>query len=102
MFSRVCGFRVRVRDTYRTSRIFAYECGSVTELTKVPDIVARAYKTHRTYERVQNMLYPYPGYCGTGRTEPTELPGADPFESLPDVPGVVARAYRTYRSSGQV
>ena len=48
MFCRVCGFRVRVRESYRT---------------------------HRSSGRVQKMLYPYPGYCGTGRTELTEVPG---------------------------
>ena len=75
MFCRVCGFRVRVWESYRTSRSFGNGYGSVTELTEVPGIVARAYRTHRSSGRVQNMLYPYPGYCGTGCTELTEVPG---------------------------
>ena len=75
MFCRVCGFRVRVWESYRTSRSFGYGYGSVTELTEVPGIAARAYRTQRSCGRVQKMLYPYPGYSGTGRTELTELPG---------------------------
>ena len=74
MFCRVCGFRVKVWESYRTSRSFGYGYGSVTELAEVPCIVARAYRTHRSSGRVQKMLYPYPGYCCTGRTELTELP----------------------------
>ena len=61
------------------------------------------------------MLYPYPGCCGTGCTELTEVPGTgmnvlqneqkfgygyESLTELPEVPGIVARAYRTYRSSG--
>ena len=68
MFCRVCVFRVREWESYRTSRSFGYGYGSVTELTEVPGIVARAYRTHRNSERVKNKMYPYPGYCGTGRT----------------------------------
>ena len=75
MFCRACGFRVRVWKAYRTSRSFGYGHGSVTEVTEVPGIVERAYRTHRNSGRVQNMLYPYPGYCGMGRTELTEIPG---------------------------
>ena len=52
-----------------------YGYGSVAELTEVPGIVERVYRTHRSSGRVQNMLYPYPGYGGTGRTELTEVPG---------------------------
>ena len=63
------------------------------------------------------MLYHYPGYCGTGLTELTEVPGTGMevlqnfqkpgygYESLAkllELPGIVARAYRTPRSSGQV
>ena len=33
MFCRVCGFRVRVWESYRTSRSFGYGYGCVTELT---------------------------------------------------------------------
>ena len=33
---RVCGFRVKVWESYRTSRSFGYGHGSVTELTEVP------------------------------------------------------------------
>ena len=61
--------------SYRTSRSFGYRYGSVTELPQVPGIVAQAYRTSRTSGRVHNMLYPYPGYCGEGRTELPEVPG---------------------------
>ena len=59
----------------KTSRSFGYGYGSVTELTEVPGIVARAYRTLRSSGRIQKRLYPYPGYCGTGRAELTEVPG---------------------------
>ena len=76
MFCRVCGFRVRVWESYRTSRSFGYGYESVTELPEVAGIVARAYRTHRTSGRVRKVLYPYPGYCDTGCAELTEVPGA--------------------------
>ena len=76
MCCRVGGFRVRIWESYRTSRSFGYGHGSVTELTEVLGIVARAYRTRRTSGRVQNMLYTYPGFCGTGITELTEISGS--------------------------
>ena len=72
---RICVFRVRVWGSYRTSRSFGYGYGSVTELPEVLGIVAQAYRTHRTSGRVKNIMYPYPGYCGTGLAELTEVPG---------------------------
>ena len=68
MFCRVCGFRVRVWESYRTSRSFGYWYENVTEPPEVPGIVARAYRTHGSTGRVRKALYPYPGYCGTGCT----------------------------------
>ena len=65
-FCRVCGFRVRVLGSCRTSRSFGDGYGSVTELPEVPGILAQAYITHRSSGRAQYMLHPYPGYCGTG------------------------------------
>ena len=38
-------------------------------------IVAREYRTHRSSGRVRKVLYRYPGYCGTGCAELTEVPG---------------------------
>ena len=81
---------------------------------------------HRSSEGVQSMLYPYPGYCGTGRTELTEVSGtgmkvlqifqkfrvlwharteltevSGRYENVVPAPRVfVALAYRTYRRSG--
>ena len=77
MFCRDCGSRVRVLvwKSYRTSRSFGYGYESVTELPEVPGIVARAYRTHRSSGRARKVRYPYPGYCGTGCTELTEVPG---------------------------
>ena len=63
---RVCGFRVRVWESYRTDRSSGYGYGSVTELTEVPGIVAQAYITHRNAGYGIERLYPYPGYCGIG------------------------------------
>ena len=80
-------------------RSFGYEYGIDTELTEVPGIVARAYRTHRSFGRIQKMLYPYPGYCGMERTELTEVPGTGMkvVQKLAEVPGIVARAYGTYQ-----
>ena len=47
----------------------------LNDSTEVPGIVARAYRTHKSCGQVEKMLYPYPGYCGAGRTELTEVPG---------------------------
>ena len=125
-FRRGCGFQVRVWGSYRTSRSFGYGYGSVTELPEVPGIVAQAYRTNRSCGRVQNVVYPYPGYCGAGLTELTEVPGtgvkvlqnSQHFRvlwhgrtKLPEVRGrykhalpvprvFVAPAYRTSRSYG--
>ena len=71
----VCGFRVRVWGDYSTSRSFGYGYESVTEHPKVPGIAAQAYRTHGRSGRVQNMLHPYPRYCGTDLTDFTEVPG---------------------------
>ena len=67
--------RVRVWESYRTSSSLAYGYEGVTELPEIPGIVARAYRTHRGSGRVRKVVYPYPGYCGTGCTELTEVPG---------------------------
>ena len=67
-------FRVRVWGSYRTYRSSGYGYGSVTEITDVPGIVARAHRTHTSPGQVQKY---------STRT-----------------PDIVARAYRTYRSSG--
>ena len=36
MFCRVCGFRIRVSESYRTSRSFGYGYENVIELPEVP------------------------------------------------------------------
>ena len=107
MFCRVCGFRVRVWESYRTSRSFGYQYESATKLPEFRGIVARAYKNHRGSGRVRNVLYPYPGYCGTECTELTEVPGTGMnvlqnyqkfgygygnLTELPEIPGIAARA----------
>ena len=98
MFCRICGFRVRVWESYRTSRSFGYGYGSVTELTEVPGIVARAYITHGTSGRVQKMLYPYPGYCGTGRTELTSSGyGYECPTELTEVPGTGMKVLKNFQ-----
>ena len=57
VFCRVCGLRVRVWGSYRSSRSFGYGYGSDGELPEVPGIVAQAYRTSRSSGRVQNTLY---------------------------------------------
>ena len=71
MFCKVRGFRVTVWESYRTSRSFGYGYGSVPELPELLGIVALPYRTHRISGRIQNVLYQYPGYCGTGLPELT-------------------------------
>ena len=63
---------MRILQNFQMFR-YGYRC--LTKLPEVPGIVAQAYRTHRSSERVQNALYPYPGYCGHGRTELPEVPG---------------------------
>lgn len=74
MFCRVCGFWVRARNTYRTSRLTQVpevpgrdvkSLTEVTEVTEVPCIVAGAQNTQKFRAGI-SMLYPYPGTnCGT-------------------------------------
>ena len=97
MFCRVCGFRVWVWESYRTYRSFGYGYGSVTELTEGPGSAARSYRTHRSSRWVQKMLYPYHGYCGTGRTEFTEVPGG--YKKYCTRTPLWDGAYRSHRSS---
>ena len=87
MFRRVCGFRVRVWESYRTSRMFRVR-------------VWMCYRTQRSS-----------GYCGTG-VQNTEVPGGYK-KCCTRTPGIVARGlqrsqkfrvrvwmpYRTHRSS---
>ena len=54
-------FRVRVRKSYRTSRCSRY-CGT-------------GVHNSQKFRAGIKMLYPFPGCCGHGRTELTEVPG---------------------------
>ena len=114
---RVCGFRVRVWESHRTSRRFGYGYRSVTELTEVPGIVERAYRTHRSSGRgktcctstlgivarvVQNSQKFRVRVWNSYKTSRRSRYGYESLTELPEVKGIVARAYRTYRSSGQV
>ena len=74
MFCRVCGSRLRFWESYRIPGI-GYWYGSVRELTEVPGIVARAYRTQQKFRAGTKDAIPVPGYCGTGRTEQIENPG---------------------------
>ena len=95
-------FRVRVWKCYRTSTSLGYGHGSVTELTRVPGIVARAYRTHRSSGRVQKVLYPYPGHCGTGCTNVPEVPGTvmNVLQNSQNFRVRAWKCYRTHKSSG--
>ena len=75
MFCRVCGFRVRVWESYRTCRTFGYEYGSVTGLTEVPGIVARRVQNSRKFRAGTKNAVPVPRVLWQGRTELTEVPG---------------------------
>ena len=101
-FCRVCGFRVRVWGSYINSRSFGYGYGSVAELPEVPGIVAPAFRTHRSSGRVQNMMYPYPGYCGSGLTELTGVPGTGikVLQNFQKGRVRIWKCYKTSRTSG--
>ena len=75
-------------DLTELFRSSGYGYGCLTELPEVPGIVAQAYRTHRSSKRVQNVLYPYLGYCGHGRTELPEVPGTGRYECRTELPGV--------------
>ena len=70
----VPGTGMKILQNFQKFRAL-YGYGSVTELPEVPGIVAQAYRTHRSSGRIQSMMYPHPGYCGSGLTELTEVPG---------------------------
>ena len=76
--------------------------GSLTELPEVSGTGRKCSRTHRSSGRVQKMLYPYPGYCGTGRTELTEVQGTgmNNLQNSPKFRVGVRKSYRTSRSSG--
>ena len=62
------------------------------------------YRTHRSSGRVQNMMYPFPGYCGTSQTEFTEVPGRgmgygyENLTEVPEVPGMGMRVLRNFQN----
>ena len=70
MFCRVCGFRVRIWPSYRTCGSSGHGNGSLAELTEVPGTgVQHGLQVLQNSQKFQvgtRMLYPYPGYCGTG------------------------------------
>ena len=88
MFCRVCGFRVRVWESYGISRSFGYDCGYCG--------------TGVQSGRVQKVLYQYPGYCGTERTELTEVPatGMNVVQNSQKFFVRMWMLFRTHRSSG--
>ena len=78
--------RVLCRRSYRTYRSSGCGYGCLTELKEVQGTGINPYKTHRSCgycsTGVQNQQKFragtktwYPGYCETGRTELTEVPG---------------------------
>ena len=66
VFCRVYGFRVRVWRRHIIHRSSRYGYESVTELTKVTGIVARAYRTHTSSGRFR---------AGTVEQSRTRTPG---------------------------
>ena len=100
MFCRVCGFRVRVWESYRTSRSFGHGYGSVTEPTEVPGIVGRAYITYRSSGRVQKVCT-RTRVLWHGRTSLAEVPGTgmNVIQNFQKFRIRVRKSYRTSRSS---
>ena len=73
VFQKLPMFRVKVLDSFRTCISSGYGYGKVTELTEIPRIVARAYRTHRRSGQVQNNLpEPRVPVARAHRTEFTE------------------------------
>ena len=68
------------------------------EYKEVPVIVARAQRPHRSSGWVQKMLYPHPGYCGTGRTELTDVPGMS-MNAIQNSQKFRVRVWKSYRTS---
>ena len=61
--------------------------------------MAWAYRTYRSCGQVRTeMLYPYPGYCGTV-VQILQKFRAGTHKNVP-LPRIVARSYRSYRSCG--
>ena len=81
----VMGKGMGILQNFRSS---GYGYGSVIELTEVPGIVARAYRTHRSSGQVQKCCTRTPGICGMG------VQSSQKFRVR------VLMSYRTYRSSG--
>ena len=117
MFCRICGCRVRVWKSYRTSRSFGYRYGCVTELTEVPGLWHGRTELTELSGGYKKCCTRTPGILARGvqslqkfrvrvrmsyRTHRISGYGYESLAELPEVPGIVARAYRTYRSSGQV
>ena len=102
VFCRVCGFRVRVWESYRTYRSSGYGYESVTALTEVPGIAAQAYRTHRSFRAHYRKVVPVPRVLLHRRTELTEDPGTsmNVMQNLQKFRVRVRKCYRTHRSSG--
>ena len=61
--------------SYRTPRGSGYEYESLTKLSELPGIVAKAYIASRISGQGKNKMYPYPGALWHRRTELPEVPG---------------------------
>ena len=102
MFCGVCAFRVRVRESYRTSRSFGYGYESITELTEVPGAGTEVLQNSQKVQAGTKNAVPVPRvlWHRAYRTHRSYGYGYQSLTELPEVPGTVARAYRSYRSSG--
>ena len=111
MFCRVCGFRVRVWKSYRSS---GYGYGNLTELPKVPGRYTNVVpvprglwhgrrelaRTHRSfgygYEWMSHRTHIISGYGWLWKSYRTHRSSGQVHECCTRTPGIVARAYRTY------
>ena len=62
-------------EVFGTSRSFGYGHGSVTELRSSGYFGAVVQNSQKFRAGTKKKLYPYPWYCGTGRTQLTEVSG---------------------------
>ena len=102
MCCRVCEFRVTVWQSYKASRNFKYGYKCVTELPEVPDIVARAYTSHRIAERVKknDLSVTRVLWHGVYIIHRSTRYGYECPAELAEVRVRVWKPYRTSRSSG--
>ena len=89
MFCRICGFRVRVWESYGTSLSSGYGYGSATELTEVPGICGTCVQNSQKFRAGTKNAVPVPRvlWHGAYRTHTSSRYGYERHTELEEVPG---------------